>query len=140
MKTNNLILQTVTKVVAYIILVFSFFLFMAGHHNPGGGFVGGLMTSSALVLFYLAFDMQTMHRVIPVNFHKLAAAGLLLAFLTGMGSMLFRQPFLTHTFGYVPLPLLGETELATAVLFDLGVYLTVIGVTMTVILTIGGDR
>ncbi|MNF11658.1 Na(+)/H(+) antiporter subunit B [compost metagenome] len=66
--------------------------------------------------------------------------GLLVALLTGMGSFGFGAAFLSHAFGYFELPLLGKTELATAVLFDLGVYLTVIGVTMTIIFSIGRDE
>jgi monovalent cation:proton antiporter len=140
MKINNVILQTVTKSVAFIILTFSVFLFFAGHHNPGGGFIGGLMTASALVLFYLAYDMKTMNKVLPFDFKLLTACGLLIAVGTGLGSFFFQVPFLSHTFGHVVLPLIGDIELATAMLFDLGVYFTVVGVTMTIILSIGGDE
>lgn len=141
MRINDVILQSVTKVVVYIILAFSIFLFFAGHNNPGGGFIGGLMTAAALVLLYLAFDMETMKKVLPIDFKVLIALGLFIAVATGIGSFFFNAPFLSHTFGYFDLPLLGEkTELATAMLFDLGVYLTVIGVTMTIILTIGEDE
>lgn len=141
MKTNDVILQTATKMVVFLILVFAIFLLLSGHHHPGGGFIGGLVTSSAFVLLYLAFDIEGMKRVVPVDFIKLTAIGLLIAVLTGVGSFLFGVPFLTHTFGYVDLPVLGvDTELATAVLFDLGVYLTVIGITMTILITIGEDR
>ena len=76
----------------------------------------------------------------PVNFIYVAGAGLLIAIATGAGSFLFGVPFLTHTFGHFHLPVLGNTELATATLFDLGVYLVVVGVTMTIIQTIGGKN
>jgi monovalent cation:proton antiporter len=140
MKTNDVILQTAAKIVVFIILTFSLFLFFAGHNNPGGGFIGGLMTAGALVLLALAFDLETIRKVIPLDFRRITAFGLLLAVLTGVGSFLFGAPFLSHTFTHYELPLLGETELATAVLFDLGVYLAVVGVTMTIILSIGEDR
>ncbi|MDQ0339583.1 monovalent cation:proton antiporter [Caldalkalibacillus uzonensis] len=140
MRFNDVILQTVTKAVAFIILTFSIYIFFAGHHDPGGGFIGGLMTASALVLLYIAFDMDTMNKAIPLDFKMVTAVGLLTAVLTGVGSFFFGVPFLSHTFGYFDLPVLGETELATAVLFDIGVYLTVVGVTMTIILTIGEDE
>ncbi|MGM0922412.1 MULTISPECIES: Na(+)/H(+) antiporter subunit B [Metabacillus] len=136
-KTNDVILQTITKVVFFIIIIFSIYLFFAGHYTPGGGFVGGLMTSSAIVLLLLAYDVKTVINILPVNYINLAAAGLLIAVLTGVGSFFFGVPFLSHTFGHVDLPILGDTELATAVLFDLGVYLVVIGVTLTIIQTIG---
>lgn len=140
MKINDVILQTITKAVVFIILTFSIFILFAGHHNPGGGFIGGLMTASGLILLYLAFDIKTIKQIIPIDFKRVAATGLLIAVLTGMGSFYYGEPFLTQTFGYFNLPIFGKhTELATALLFDLGVYLTVIGVTMTIILTIGED-
>ncbi|MNC23140.1 Na(+)/H(+) antiporter subunit B [compost metagenome] len=138
-QSNDVILQTVSKAVVFIILVFSLFLFLAGHNNPGGGFIGGLMTSAALVLLAIAFGMKEVARTIPLDFRKVLAVGLLLAFITGSGSFLFDAPFMSHAFGYFHLPLLGTTELATAVLFDLGVYLAVVGVTMTILFTIGRD-
>ncbi|XEC93152.1 Na(+)/H(+) antiporter subunit B [Paenibacillus tarimensis] len=140
MKINDVILQSAAKIVVFIIITFSAYLFFAGHNNPGGGFIGGLMTAAALVLLALAFDLETICTVIPINFRIITAAGLMLAILTGVGSFLFDAPFLSHTFDYKYLPLLGKTELATAVLFDLGVYLAVVGVTMTIILSIGEDQ
>ncbi|AFJ63325.1 MULTISPECIES: Na(+)/H(+) antiporter subunit B [Bacillus] len=139
-KTNDIILQTATKLVSFIILLFSFYLFLSGHNAPGGGFVGGLITSSAIVLLLLAFDLKTVKSILPVNFIYVAGAGLLIAIATGAGSFLFGAPFLTHTFGHFHLPVLGNTELATATLFDLGVYLVVVGVTMTIIQTIGEEE
>lgn len=139
MRVNDVILQTVTRGVAFIILIFSLYLFFAGHNNPGGGFIGGLMTASAIVLLYIAYDIETMNKVIQIDYIKMTALGLFIAVTTGLGSFLFEKPFLTHTFGYFYLPLLGKTALATAVLFDLGVYLTVVGITMTIILAIGED-
>jgi len=140
MRTNDLILQTVTKVTLFIILLFSIHLFFAGHYYPGGGFIGGLMTAGALVLLLLAFDMKTVAKILPINYRILTAIGLLFAVGTSAGSLLFNVPFLTHAFGDVYLPILGKTSLHTAVLFDTGVYLVVIGVTMTIIQTIGEDE
>ncbi|MFX7629004.1 MnhB domain-containing protein, partial [Acinetobacter baumannii] len=88
------------------------------------------MTAGALVLFTMAFGMRTIKEVIPIDFRLVSAIGILVALFTGIGSFLFGAPFLSHTFGYFDLPLLGHAELATAMLFDLGVYLTVVGITM----------
>lgn len=98
------------------------------------------MASSALLLMAMAFGMKSVQRIIPINFRALTAVGILIALLTGMGSFVFDAPFLSHAFDYFQIPLIGELELATATLFDLGVYLTVIGVTMTIIFTIGRDQ
>lgn len=139
MKTNDLILQTVTKIVLFLILLFSIHLFFAGHYEPGGGFIGGLMTAGAIVLLMLAFDMKTVSTLLPFNYRIVTAIGLLFSVGTGTIALLFNVPFLTHAFTDVHLPLLGKTSLHTAVLFDIGVYLVVIGVTMTIIQTIGED-
>ncbi len=140
MKTNDLILKTTTNIIVFIILAFSFKLFLAGHNMPGGGFIGGLMTSGALILMFLTYGLGPIKRVIRVNFTLLIALGLTIAVATGMGSFIFNQPFLSHTDGYFYLPILGKSHLSTAVLFDVGVYLTVIGVTMTIILSIAEDN
>ncbi|UFU01134.1 Na(+)/H(+) antiporter subunit B [Radiobacillus kanasensis] len=137
---NDLILRTTTNLIAFILLAFSIYLFLAGHSSPGGGFVGGLMTSAAFVLMYMAYGFDTVRKIIPINFRLFIPIGLSIALLTGLGSFVFNQPFLSQTFAYFHLPVFGEKELATALLFDLGVYITVIGVTMTIILSIAEDR
>ncbi|BAB05037.1 Na(+)/H(+) antiporter subunit B [Halalkalibacterium halodurans] len=138
-KSNEVMLHTVTRIVTFIILSFSVYLFFAGHNDPGGGFIGGLMTASAFLLMYLAFDMDSMKKALPFNFTALIAIGLLLAIFTGVSSMLAGDPFLTQYFRYFQLPILGETELTTALPFDLGIYLVVIGIALTIILTIAED-
>ena len=137
MKTNDVILQTATKVVSLIIVLFSIRLFFSGHYYAGGGFVGGLMTSAAIVLILIAYDLKTVRTMLPINFRILIAIGLLTAVGTGLIAVFQGDPFLTHYYGYFDLPILGKTSLHTAALFDLGVYLVVVGVTMTIIQTIG---
>ncbi|WP_226579015.1 Na(+)/H(+) antiporter subunit B [Halobacillus litoralis] len=139
-RTNDIILRTTTTLIAFILLGFSIYLFFAGHNSPGGGFIGGLMTSAAIILMYMAYGSQAMEKILPINFRYVIPAGLLIAALTGVGGLFFGEAFLTQAFGYFQLPVLGKTELATALLFDLGVYLAVVGVTMTIILTIADDR
>lgn len=140
MNFRDVILQTAAKVLTFIILTFSIYILFAGHHNPGGGFIGGLITASSLVLLYIAFDAQTVREIIPLNFKLVGAFGVLMAILTGSGALLFDAPFLTQGISHIPLPFFGETELATALLFDLGVYLAVIGTTMTIIMSISEDE
>lgn len=140
MKPNDVILHTVVKVAAVIIFTFAIYLFYGGHHNPGGGFIGGLSAASGITLLLLAFDIETIRNNIPFDFKKVAAIGVLIAILTGMGSFLFDQPFLSQTFGYFNIPIFGKTELATAVIFDIGVALAVIGTAVTIILSISDDR
>lgn len=139
MKINDVILQTVTKIVVFIILTFGVELFLSGHNNPGGGFIGGLVLSSAFVLLYLVHDIETVHKGIPFDFKKMAALGAFLAVGTGIGSVLFGQHFLTQAFGHFNLPVFGETELSTVIVFEAGVALTVVGVVVTIISTISED-
>ncbi len=140
MKANDILLTAVTKIAVLIILTFSIDLFFSGHHNPGGGFIGGLGIASALVLMYLTLGTDAVNKLIPVDFKTVAAVGVLIAVLTGAGSFLFGAPFLSQTFGYFELPILGKTELATALIFDTGVALAVIGSAVTIILSISEDR
>src|SRR5690606_13094939 len=112
-----------------VILLFGVHLFLRGHDLPGGGFSAGITASVALILLYMARGarwLETPLRVPPVRW---IGAGLLLAAGTGLGSWLFGYPFLTSHFQYAELPLLGRIPLASAVLFDLGVFCLVVGAT-----------
>lgn len=139
-KPNDVILRTVTKVAVFIIFTFAINLFFAGHNNPGGGFIGGLTFASALTLLYLTFDINSVQKNMPIDAKTVAAIGVLIAVFTGIGGMIFGDAFLEQTFGHIYLPIFGETELATAVLFDVGVALAVIGTGVTIILSISEDR
>mgnify|MGYP003549700295 FL=1 len=136
MRTNNLILQFTTKFVFFIIFFFAVHIFFAGHYTPGGGFVGGLLASSALVLLVLAFDLKTVRSILPINYMYLVATGLIIALGTAALPMFVGEPFFTHFYDYFTLPIIGKTSLHTAALFDLGVFLVVVVVTMTIIQTI----
>jgi monovalent cation:proton antiporter len=140
MKFTDVILQTATKVLAFIILIYAVYVLFAGHHNPGGGFVGGLVTASAIVLLYLAFDTRTVRQIIKADFKWVGAAGVLLAVCTGCAPLVKGEPFLSHSYIDARLPLIGEIHLATAVLFDIGVFLAVIGTTMTIMIGISEDE
>src|SRR5690625_6508274 len=98
------------------------------------------MTSAAIILLYMAYGIKNVNKIIPIDFKVLIPIGLLLALLTGLGSLLFNVPFLTHTFFTIPLPFIGNIDIATAMFFDIGVYITVIGATLTIILTIDYDQ
>ncbi|HLR80476.1 MAG TPA: Na(+)/H(+) antiporter subunit B [Bacillota bacterium] len=139
-RTNNLILRTTTSLIAFILLGFAIYLLLAGHNSPGGGFVGGLVTSAAVILMYMAYGSDVIDNILPFRFRTLIPVGLLIAIATGLGSLFFNVPFLTHTFGEFHIPIFGKVELATAMVFDLGVYFTVLGATITIILNIAHDR
>ncbi|MFD1706556.1 Na(+)/H(+) antiporter subunit B [Siminovitchia sediminis] len=139
MKINDVILETVSKIVVFIILTVAVYLFFSGHNSPGGGFVGGLVLASAFILLFLAFDIESVQKGIPFDFKRVAALGVFIAVGTGIGAMIFGEPFLTQTFSTFHIPFFGETELATITLFEAGVALTVVGVVVTIILSISED-
>ncbi|MCM3130900.1 Na+/H+ antiporter subunit A [Paenibacillus provencensis] len=140
LRSNDVFLQMSTKIIVFIILVFALYLFFAGHHQPGGGFISGLVTSASLVLMAIAFNTDTLRRILPVDYRYVIAWGLLISLATAAGSFLFGVPFMSQTFDYFDIPILGEVELTTALIFEAGVFMSVVGVTMTIILQIGEDR
>ena len=137
---NDVIIRTVTKVAVFIILTFSINLFISGHHQPGGGFIGGLAFVAAIVLLFLIYGTEKVRKNMPVDYKVVAALGVLISVFTGIGGMAGGAPFLNQAFGYINLPGFGKTEWATAVLFDVGVALAVIGTSLTIIMSIGDDR
>lgn len=139
MKINDIILQSVTKVVVFIILTLSVYLFFSGHDNPGGGFVSGLVLASAFVLLFLAFDIETIQKGVPIDFKMVAAFGAFIVVAIGIGSVIFGTPFLSQTFTYLTLPIFGKTEITTVTIFESGVALAVVGVVVTIILSISED-
>jgi multicomponent K+:H+ antiporter subunit A len=91
----------------------------------------------ALILQYVASGEQWTSERWPVNYHYLAGFGVMTAGFTGLGSLFLGYPFLTSAFGHFHLPLVGDIELATAMLFDLWVYLTVVGATLLILANLG---
>lgn len=140
MKINDVILRTVVKGVILIILTLGVFLFFSGHNAPGGGFIGGLVLGSAVVLLYITYDIETIQKKVPFDFKLVAGFGVLLATGTSIGALFFDAPFLTQTDGYFTIPLLGEKHLTTVSIFEAGVALTVIGTLVTIILSISEDE
>lgn len=134
---NPLILMTLSRLLLPLALLISVFIFLRGHNLPGGGFIAGLITAVALALQYIASGVAWVEQRLPLNYQRMAGVGVLIATLTGLGSWVFGRPFLTSAFGHFELPLVGEFELATAMLFDLGVYLTVVGSTQLVLTRLG---
>jgi multicomponent K+:H+ antiporter subunit A len=134
---HPLILATLSRVLLPMALLVSVFIFLRGHNLPGGGFIAGLVTAVALILQYVASGVQWTQSRLPLNYQGMAGLGVMIAGLTGLGSWLFDRPFLTSAFGHFHIPLVGEIELATAMLFDLGVYLTVVGATLLILANLG---
>jgi multicomponent K+:H+ antiporter subunit A len=130
---HPVILVVAARILLPLALLVGLFLFIRGHNQPGGGFIAGLVVAVALLLQYLASGIGWMQERWEFEFHPLIASGILVAALTGIGAMLWGYPFLKswHDHYYF----LGEFELASAALFDVGVFLTVVGAVMLTIVT-----
>ncbi|MDT8405155.1 monovalent cation/H+ antiporter subunit A [Sulfuriflexus sp.] len=131
------VMASLTRLLLPLALLVSIFILLRGHNQPGGGFIAGLITAVALIMQYLANGVDWTQSRLPANMHPLIATGLLLATLTGLGSWLVGHAFLTSSFTYLDWPLLGKFEIASAMAFDVGVYLVVIGATLLILIHLG---
>jgi multicomponent Na+:H+ antiporter subunit B len=136
-KTQSLILTTATRYLLPLLLLFSFFLLLRGHNEPGGGFVGGLVAAAAFALYAIAADVQGARQILKMEPRVLIGVGLLISASSGIISLLVGKPFLTALWLKQPLPVLGKV--GTPLLFDIGVYLLVLGVTLKIIFTLAED-
>ncbi len=136
-----LLLRRVARLVLPIALVLSVYIYWRGHGLPGGGFIAGLVTAAALVLQYMALGQARAESLLlgagGRRYVRWIGIGLGLAWLTGVGAFALGRPFLTSAHGHPIVPVLGELPLATAALFDLGVYVTVVGATLLMLSVLG---
>ncbi len=138
---HPLLLRVAASVVLPVAMVVAIYIFMRGHNMPGGGFIAGLVTAVALVLQYMAMGQDRAEALLRTGggqrFVRWIGSGLTIAGLTGAGAFVFGRPFLTSAHGHPQVPLLGELPLASAALFDLGVYATVVGATLLTLSVLG---
>lgn len=128
----SLILRTITGLFFSLMILLSVFIFLRGHNEPGGGFIGGLIAASAFILYVIAFSPDAGRRILRLNPNLLIGIGLLSAITGGIVPVFWGQPFLTGL--WINPVLFGkELHLGTPLLFDIGVYLVVIGVILTII-------
>ena len=127
---HPMMMVVVTRVIMPVVLMVGFYIFWRGHNVPGGGFIAGLVVSIAVVMQYMASGFSWTSARLRYPYHGVIGTGVLIAGLTGIGSWFFGKPFLTSDFTYVRIPPFEKFELATAALFDLGVFLAVVGAVM----------
>ena len=136
MNMQSLILRTAGHFLLPLLLLFSLFLLFRGHNEPGGGFIAGLVAAAAVVLYLFSMDIASARRVLRVDPRSLLGNGMLLAVLSGVPGVFRGQPFFTAQWWEVTLPGLGMMKLSSVLLFDIGVYLVVIGAVLTIMLTL----
>lgn len=140
---TSLIAKQVTKIIAPLMILVSIHFFLQGHNKPGGGFIAGTMTAAAISLKYIVFGLEGFREITErqhENTHgaakryiPLSGLGLTVALGTGLASMALGMNFLQHRMGDIHLPLFGKIHWTSALVFDLGVYLAVVGSALTMI-------
>ncbi|MEY1556330.1 monovalent cation/H+ antiporter subunit A [Yoonia sp. R2331] len=127
---HPMMMVVLTRVIMPVVLMVGFYIFLRGHNEPGGGFIAGLIVSIAVVMQYMASGFAWASARQRYPYHGIIGAGVLIAGFTGIGSWFVAKPFLTSDFTYVRIPPFEKFELATAALFDVGVFLAVVGAVM----------
>jgi multicomponent Na+:H+ antiporter subunit B len=124
---RSLILLKIARGILPITTLFAVYLLLRGHNEPGGGFIAGLVTASAVVLQGLAFGTHATRERLRPLLRPAAAVGLLIAAVSGILAVFAGDPALTHYHWHIPLPGDGYYHLATTLLFDIGIYMVVVG-------------
>ncbi|PSP55464.1 sodium:proton antiporter [Halobacteriales archaeon QS_1_67_19] len=150
------IMRTTARVTVPIVLVLALALFVAGHNSPGGGFIGGVLTTVAFVLIYVGYGLDYLesgvldrdvesgtgifeHRTV-VAYRRLFLLGLAVVVASGVAGIFLGDPFLTQGYTHVEgVPIYHEIELASAIVFDLGVFLVVVGGLLTIISVVSAE-
>jgi len=133
---DSLILRSAARLLLPLLLLFSIFLLLRGHNEPGGGFSGGLVAAAAFALLTIATDVPTTRRTLRMSPRVFIGAGLLVAVASGAIGLIGGGAFLTGLWAELPLPGGATLAVGTPLLFDVGVYLVVIGVVLTIVLSL----
>lgn len=128
----SLILATAMRYLLPLLLLFSVYLLARGHNQPGGGFTGGLVAAAAFALYALAYDVERAREALRVEPQTLMGVGLMVATVSGAVPLFYGRPFLTGLWTVVPV----FGKVGTTTIFDIGVFLVVIGVTLTIVFTL----
>lgn len=134
---RSLILDVLIDLIVRTAFVFSVFLLFAGHNAPGGGFIAGLVFGIALILKYVAGGIDELRAVLTVNPETLLGVGLSLALLTGVAGWIWGESFLESTIVDAELPILGVVKVTSALPFDIGVFIVVVGLTAALVTSLG---
>ena len=136
----SLVLDACVDLITRTALVFSVFLLVAGHNVPGGGFIGALVAGAAYVLRYAARGVPGVSGAAHIPSPAVLGTGLSLAVLTGVGGWLWGGGFLASGAADLDLPVFGVVHVTSTLAFDVGVYLVVVGLVLTILRTIGAEE
>ena len=152
---TTVIMRTTARIAVPVILVVAISLFLQGHNLPGGGFIGGVLTVAAFALVYVAYNLDYLeggvldrevdpgtgifeHRTV-LAYRRLFTFGLAVTAASALAGLAVGEPALSQTFVHVDVPLFGEIELASALVFDIGVYCVVVGGLLTIFSVVGAE-
>jgi multicomponent Na+:H+ antiporter subunit B len=125
---NSIILQIAQRYVRYLLLFFALFALLRGHNHPGGGFIAGLLAGLSLVMKGFAYDIEIVARQMKWSPNRFMALGLLLIILSTLPSLIHGLSFMKGYWLQFVIPLIGDVKVGTPLLFDTGVFFSVIGV------------
>jgi multicomponent Na+:H+ antiporter subunit B len=132
--TDSLILRTAARFLLVLLLVLSIFMLLRGHNEPGGGFIGGLLAAGGVAIYQLSCGVARARRLVRVDPRAVAGVGLVVALLAGIVGLVVRGALLAGVWSDRSLPGIGK--LGTPLLFDVGVFLVVVGAVLTVLFTL----
>jgi multicomponent Na+:H+ antiporter subunit B len=135
---NSLILRTASRFLMVILVLFSTFILLRGHNEPGGGFIGGLLTAGGLAIYGLSHGPRAVRRLVRVDPRSVIGFGLLLALAAAVAGPFVGSPVLTGLWASDPVPGIGKVS--TVLLFDLGVHVTVVGSVFLILVTLAEER
>ncbi|KAA9149378.1 Na+/H+ antiporter subunit A [Microbacterium lushaniae] len=138
-ENRSIVLEVIVRVLFHSIVIVSLYLLFAGHNLPGGGFAGGLVAGMALVMRYVAGGRYELGAAAPADAGRLLGAGMTLAAACAVVPLFFGEAPLTSAFIETELPLIGHVEFVTSTIFDVGVYLVVIGLVLDVLRSLGAE-
>lgn len=137
---TTVITRMITRICLPLVILFSISLLLAGHNNPGGGFIGGVMFVAVIALSYVVYGLGTIRTSFDPDWGKWFGFGLFLATFTGFAALPFGHNFFRSAVEFLHVPIVGEIELVSAALFDLGVYFVVIGSLLSIFKMVGEDK
>jgi multicomponent Na+:H+ antiporter subunit A len=138
-RNRSILIEVLVRLLFHPAIVVSVFLLFVGHNAPGGGFAGGLLAGLALVARYLAGGRYELGEAAPVDAGRLLGTGLLLASGTATASLFFGGAPLQSAWFEAEVPVLGTISIGTSTLFDIGVYLVVVGLVLDILRSLGGE-
>ncbi|ANB01257.1 Na+/H+ antiporter subunit B [Ectothiorhodospira sp. BSL-9] len=133
---QSLILRSASQLLLPLLLMFSVFLLLRGHDEPGGGFIAGLVAASAIALHMFAQDIHQAKRVLYADPRDLVGWGLVFGVISGVPAIFRGQAFFTSQWLEFTMPILGKIKVGTPLIFDIGVYLVVVGSVLLILLTL----